>query len=180
MNKKNKNYTKISLHSVMLSNQRILDNSTKDFKNLKAFWNQLTLLRIICLKPLKKRVWFKIFRMRIIRDQVEKKKLVNLFVIIFYFGGSLGRTDKGVSALGNVISLDIRTSIRKDEDGLGEINSLNYDKMLNGCLPDETRFIGQARVKDNFSARYDTKSRIYKYFFMIENMDIERIKVKII
>ena len=43
-----------------------------------------------------------------------------------------GRTDKGVSAMGNVISLKLRTSIKK---GSNETNNMNYSSMLNSLLP---------------------------------------------
>ena len=75
---------------------------------------------------------------------------------------------------GNVISLDLRTSVKISESGE---NNLNYVKMLNGVLPEDIRILAQAKVHEQFNARYDTKSRIYKYFFVIDNMNIDKIKV---
>jgi len=44
-----------------------------------------------------------------------------------------------VSALGNVISLDLRTSIPVDSPD--QLNSLNYVKMLNSVLPNDIRIM---------------------------------------
>ena len=50
-----------------------------------------------------------------------------------------GRTDKGVSALGNVISLNVRTNNNSQK--------MNYVKMLNCILPKEIQILGQWMVK---------------------------------
>ncbi len=43
-----------------------------------------------------------------------------------------GRTDKGVSAMGNVISLDLRTDLPIGQDGH---STMNYCNMINSILP---------------------------------------------
>mgnify|MGYP001571985363 CR=1 FL=1 len=78
-----------------------------------------------------------------------------------------GRTDKGVSALGNVISLKVRS------ENNDNANEMNYIKILNGILPDDIRILQKAEVHDDFNARYHCFSRHYKYFFMKNNLNIE-------
>ncbi|XP_039286287.1 tRNA pseudouridine(38/39) synthase isoform X1 [Nilaparvata lugens] len=77
-----------------------------------------------------------------------------------------GRTDKGVSSFGQVISLDVRCA---DE----EQNDIPYCKMLNNILPDDIKVLAWAPVPQHFSARFDCKSRTYRYSFPKGNMDIE-------
>lgn len=78
-----------------------------------------------------------------------------------------GRTDKGVSAIGNVISLNIRK--------LQNINELEADR-INRLLPEDIRIIDQKEVDSKFSARYNCIKRIYKYYFYKELMNIELMK----
>jgi tRNA pseudouridine38/39 synthase len=65
-----------------------------------------------------------------------------------------GRTDKGVSALGNVCSLYVR-----------ELKDKNYCQMLNHCLPYDIRIIAYSEVPEHFDARFSCIHREYKYFF---------------
>lgn len=76
-----------------------------------------------------------------------------------------GRTDKGVSAMGNVCSLYVR-----------ECKDKNYCQMLNHCLPADIRVISYAEVPEHFDARFSCVYREYKYFFCQGNMNIDRIK----
>jgi tRNA pseudouridine38/39 synthase len=76
-----------------------------------------------------------------------------------------GRTDKGVSALGNVCSLYVR-----------ECRDRNYCQMLNHCLPEDIRIIAYSEVPEHFDARFSCTYREYKYFFPQGSMDIELIK----
>lgn len=59
-----------------------------------------------------------------------------------------GRTDRGVSAIGNVVSLKT--------DSEAKINQINY------YLPSNIRIIGYAMVKNGFKPRY-AKQRHYRY-----------------
>jgi tRNA pseudouridine38/39 synthase len=86
-----------------------------------------------------------------------------------------GRTDKGVSGLGQVISLDVRCSKKKnvfDQD-----QTLPFIETLNALLPPDIRILAWAPVHSEFNARFDCKSRTYKYFFQkTEHLSIENMK----
>jgi len=76
-----------------------------------------------------------------------------------------GRTDKGVSALGNVCALLVR-----------EVKDRNYSVMLNHVLPPDIRVIAFALVPPHFDARFSCIFRQYKYFFLKDDMDLERMQ----
>ncbi|GAM28116.1 hypothetical protein SAMD00019534_112920, partial [Acytostelium subglobosum LB1] len=104
-----------------------------------------------------------------------------------------GRTDKGVSAYGQVISLYVRSNM---VDGVGVIPPLCLDeedlarrrsnqqknkkpseefpyvKMLNGVLPAHIRVLAWTPVPFHFNARFSTLYRTYKYFFSPSNLDL--------
>ncbi|KAF8968732.1 pseudouridine synthase [Flammula alnicola] len=71
-----------------------------------------------------------------------------------------GRTDRGVSAAGQVVSL-------WEHD---------YLAMLNRLLPDTIRVTAWSPVADSFSARFSCKYRHYKYFFSSLHLDIPRMQ----
>lgn len=86
-----------------------------------------------------------------------------------------GRTDKGVSAFCQVISIDLRSTQHsgvgvsaaekpesQDEKSKPE---LDYVGILNRILPKEIRALAWVPVESEFSARFDCNSRVYKYFF---------------
>jgi tRNA pseudouridine38/39 synthase len=85
-----------------------------------------------------------------------------------------GRTDKGVSALGNVIALKLRANPKVENNNNSK--ELDYAKMINGCLPDDIRVLASHEVPDSFNARFDCRGRVYKYFFVKANLDIEKMK----
>ena len=72
-----------------------------------------------------------------------------------------GRTDKGVSALGNVSSLHVR-----------ELKSDDYTSRLNRALPPDIRMLGHAIVPASFDARFSCIFREYNYFFFAEQLDV--------
>jgi len=73
-----------------------------------------------------------------------------------------GRTDRGVHAAGNAVSLLLRAG------------DLPYVQMLNKALPDDVRVLGWREVPPDFSARFSCLCRIYKYFFVQkEGLDLE-------
>ncbi|XP_026474937.1 tRNA pseudouridine(38/39) synthase-like [Ctenocephalides felis] len=79
-----------------------------------------------------------------------------------------GRTDKGVSAFSQVISLDIRSRLSPEEQMNEESRDkeLNYCHILNRLLPSEIRCVAWAAVKDSdYSARFNCKMRTYHYYF---------------
>ncbi|KAL3250439.1 hypothetical protein MRX96_055504 [Rhipicephalus microplus] len=98
-----------------------------------------------------------------------------------------GRTDKGVSAFSQVISIDLRTNLT---EGVGvfaqegyqpsaseasQRKELDYVKIINGVLPPEIRVLAWAPVDQAFSARFDCRQRTYRYFFPRGNLDVERM-----
>ncbi len=139
-----------------------------------------------------------------------------------------GRTDKGVSAFGQVVALRVRSafpigtrlgkvtdndpSTTDDDRGIiqetdlpknhlekipcwvpskpkknkkGGINGSettkliqkdmterDFAQMLNNVLPSTVRVLGWAPVTDEFSARFSTKSRTYRYFFIRRDLDL--------
>ncbi|KAI8063195.1 pseudouridine synthase [Gongronella butleri] len=76
-----------------------------------------------------------------------------------------GRTDRGVSGLGQVISLNLRQS--KDAS-----KPIPYLETLNRLLPPDIRVWAWASVHSDFNARFDCRSRTYKYFFKRQGMDV--------
>ncbi|MES1907196.1 MAG: hypothetical protein MHM6MM_000360 [Cercozoa sp. M6MM] len=93
-----------------------------------------------------------------------------------------GRTDKGVSSLGNVFSAVVRC---KASTGVGvvgaqstqEESEMDYIRILNGMLPPDIRCFAWAPVPANFSARFSCISRCYKYYFFEDGMDIDAMRV---
>lgn len=97
-----------------------------------------------------------------------------------------GRTDKGVSAFSQVISIDLRSNqfcrglgvihpenvdaIAKDKSAVTE---LPYVKMLNRVLPPDIRVLDWAPAAEGFSARFDCQSRTYRYYFPRGGLDVE-------
>uniref|UniRef100_A0A1B6CQ65 Pseudouridine synthase I TruA alpha/beta domain-containing protein n=1 Tax=Clastoptera arizonana TaxID=38151 RepID=A0A1B6CQ65_9HEMI len=77
-----------------------------------------------------------------------------------------GRTDKGVSSFGQVISISLRCS----HEGQPE---LKYCKILNRLLPKNIRTLAWRPVSADFSARFNCSSRTYKYFFPQGELNIK-------
>ncbi|KAJ6490655.1 pseudouridine synthase [Mycena vitilis] len=73
-----------------------------------------------------------------------------------------GRTDRGVSAGGQVISL--WKPLSKSEH--------SYALILNRLLPPTIRILAWSPVAPEFSSRFACKSRHYKYFFAPDGLDI--------
>ncbi|XP_011499598.1 PREDICTED: tRNA pseudouridine(38/39) synthase [Ceratosolen solmsi marchali] len=83
-----------------------------------------------------------------------------------------GRTDKGVSAFSQVISIDIRSRLDLVKQG-SLIDEIPYCKILNRLLPKNIRCICWAPVGDMISARFNCNWRGYKYFFPRGNLNID-------
>ncbi|RKY86619.1 tRNA pseudouridine(38-40) synthase TruA [candidate division KSB1 bacterium] len=66
---------------------------------------------------------------------------------------SAGRTDSGVHAINQVVNFTCQNSINKKQ----------LKKSLNSLLPDDIVIKDVVEVPENFNARYDAKSRKYKY-----------------
>ncbi|EDO36025.1 predicted protein [Nematostella vectensis] len=97
-----------------------------------------------------------------------------------------GRTDKGVSAFGQVISLNVRTNLDKgpgvilrQESSVGRdtkgktMKEILYVDILNKVLPKEIRVLAWAPVELDFDARFSCSYRKYKYLFPSANLDID-------
>lgn len=76
-----------------------------------------------------------------------------------------GRTDAGVSSVGNVFDLELRYK-----------EGIDYIKILNNILPDDIRIIGSTEVNDDFDSRFSCLYREYKYFFIGNEMNINSMK----
>ncbi|XP_019451377.1 PREDICTED: tRNA pseudouridine(38/39) synthase-like isoform X2 [Lupinus angustifolius] len=93
-----------------------------------------------------------------------------------------GRTDKGVSAVGQVVALFLRSNLKISEannGSPGEIvldkwheGEIDYVRVLNRVLPNDIRIMGWCPVPVDFHARFSCLSREYKYFFWKENLNI--------
>lgn len=76
-----------------------------------------------------------------------------------------GRTDKGVSAFGQVVALLLRSKAKLDEPLPDPEAETDLCAALNRHLPEDIRALGWVDVPDNFSARFSCAYRHYKYFF---------------
>ncbi len=78
-----------------------------------------------------------------------------------------GRTDKGVSALGQVVALLLRSrGAAGDGAPPAPADELDYPAMLNRVLPADIRVLGWADAPPDFSARFSASFREYKYFLV--------------
>ncbi|KAI9304634.1 pseudouridine synthase [Cunninghamella echinulata] len=88
-----------------------------------------------------------------------------------------GRTDKGVSGVGQVISLNVRQHQQKDTHNHHHQQPFPYIETLNSLLPKDIRVHAWAKVSPDFNARFDCISRTYKYMFVKNNdLDLEKMK----
>ncbi|XVF29897.1 hypothetical protein REPUB_Repub16aG0010000 [Reevesia pubescens] len=93
-----------------------------------------------------------------------------------------GRTDKGVSSVGQVIALFLRSKL-KETDANNKISGelipetriegeIDYVRVLNRVLPHDIRILGWSPVPIDFSARFSCLAREYKYFFWRGNLNL--------
>lgn len=90
-----------------------------------------------------------------------------------------GRTDKGVSAFHQVISIDVRSKLSEEQIKAGSSlnEEINYCALLNRVLPKEIRCVSWMPLKNPaYSARFDCKQRTYRYFFPRGDLDINLMR----
>lgn len=86
-----------------------------------------------------------------------------------------GRTDRGVSAFGQVVSLRVRSNRPKSQEGQEDgkakefddvRDELKYTTLLNKLLPPDIRVLAWCpSPPPGFSARFSCRERQYRYFF---------------
>lgn len=89
-----------------------------------------------------------------------------------------GRTDKGVSAFEQTISIDLRSRVAVADQltGDGVKTELNYCSLLNKVLPKNIRAVAWCPlITPTFSARFDCQARTYKYFFPRGDLNVEKM-----
>lgn len=108
---------------------------------------------------------------------LQKTSLIECRQTSNYHG--CGRTDKGVSAFDQVVSLTVRSKIHPTMQ-LSKTSlqsEINYCLLLNKVLPKEIRAIAWRPLNTpNYSARFDCTSRTYKYFFPRGDLNIGPMK----
>ncbi|KAG6597949.1 tRNA pseudouridine(38-40) synthase [Phytophthora cinnamomi] len=110
-----------------------------------------------------------------------------------------GRTDRGVSAFGQVVALRIRSNmpataellsapsiddvrpgekfqVRLESGEVKTLTELDYASHINRALPADIRVYSVASCRPEFSARFDCKARMYRYFFVRRDLDIEKMR----
>lgn len=84
-----------------------------------------------------------------------------------------GRTDSGVSAIAQVISLKVRLSGSKNSL---ENEMIDFVKVLNKKFPEDIRILDWCFVPENFNARFSCTSRQYHYFFNNRGLDLSAMQ----
>ncbi|KAF8494371.1 pseudouridine synthase [Russula emetica] len=84
-----------------------------------------------------------------------------------------GRTDRGVSGAGQVVSLYTAAAAAEQTTSSKD---LRYLHTLNAILPPSIRVYAWAPVAPAFSARFSCRARHYKYFFSARNLDVDAMR----
>jgi tRNA pseudouridine38/39 synthase len=87
-----------------------------------------------------------------------------------------GRTDKGVSAIGNVIAFMVRSKAKPGEELPAVSDEMDYGLLLNRVLPEGIRCVRWAPVADDFDARFDCSFRAYRYFFVQNSLNLAAMR----
>ncbi|KAL7662867.1 Pseudouridine synthase I TruA alpha/beta domain-containing protein [[Candida] zeylanoides] len=90
-----------------------------------------------------------------------------------------GRTDKGVSALNQVISLSVRSRLcaADQADAANDAREIPYVTVLNTLLPSDIRVTAVClRPPPDFDARFSCSYRHYKYIFDKRGLDLELMR----
>lgn len=113
-----------------------------------------------------------------ILEAMNKCKLVPSMVPQDYKFSRCGRTDKGVSAMNQVISLRVRSNLTDEEqkDPSNDEREIQYVHILNQLLPDDIRISAVSlRPPEGFDARFSCQSRHYKYLFNKEGLNLDKM-----
>ncbi|ODQ79662.1 hypothetical protein BABINDRAFT_162029 [Babjeviella inositovora NRRL Y-12698] len=89
-----------------------------------------------------------------------------------------GRTDRGVSAMHQVVSLRVRSKFSPEEqaDPANNDTEIDYVNILNNLLPKDIKVSGVClSPPETFDARFSCEWRHYKYIFHSEGLDISRM-----
>ncbi|ODQ64858.1 tRNA pseudouridine synthase 3 [Nadsonia fulvescens var. elongata DSM 6958] len=90
-----------------------------------------------------------------------------------------GRTDRGVSALAQVISIMVRSNLTSEQqlDSAFDADELDYVNILNYNLPPSIRVYEVClRPPSGFDARFSCQYRHYRYYFPRQGLDIEAMR----
>ncbi|KAJ8707658.1 hypothetical protein PYW07_011335 [Mythimna separata] len=92
-----------------------------------------------------------------------------------------GRTDKGVSSFGQVISISLRSKFPVSQQFSQQSleNEMPYCKILNRLLPKDIKAVAWIPIPEdmpNYSARFDCKKRAYKYYFPRSSLNIQAMR----
>lgn len=100
-----------------------------------------------------------------------------------------GRTDKGVHAAGNFFTVRMRVLKQAAQEKASDEGQDPRLKPLNGVLPAEIRVLHIQRVAEiegvdasdtaavaRYSARFSCLFRVYRYFFVVEGHDLEKMR----
>merc|ERR1711865_587387 len=87
-----------------------------------------------------------------------------------------GRTDKGVSAIGNVIAFMVRSKAKPGEELPSVADEMDYGLLLNRVLPEGIRCVRWAVVAEDFDARFDCSFRAYRYFFIQDTLNLPAMR----
>ncbi|CDF90928.1 ZYBA0S09-00914g1_1 [Zygosaccharomyces bailii CLIB 213] len=115
----------------------------------------------------------------ILVDILLKCKLIGSRNIQDFKFSRCGRTDKGVSAMSQVVSLKVRSNLTDEEqsDPVNDARELQYVNILNQLLPDDIRVSAVClRPPKGFDARYSCQHRHYKYLFNKQGLDLGKME----
>lgn len=115
----------------------------------------------------------------VIVDALMKCRLVASANVQDFKFSRCGRTDKGVSAMNQVISLEVRSNLNDEEqkDVTNDSRELQYVQILNHLLPEDIKISAVClRPPEGFDARYSCEHRHYKYLFNGKDLVLDRMQ----
>lgn len=86
------------------------------------------------------------------------------------------RTDKGVSAFQNVITIQLRSKLKNSSENDPKSSEYDYVTMLNAILPPDIRILNWACLEDDptFDSRHNCIYRTYEYIFPVtQDLNLE-------